>query len=92
MHPEDAAELNITNGAEVICQSEISQIKVFVEIDQSIRRKVVTLPNGYGFKYQNGETNGPALNLLTPSNHCDPLSKTPFHKYLPVNILKISDN
>ena len=29
------------------------------------------------------------LNLLTPSNHCDPLSKTPFHKYVPVNISKV---
>ena len=87
MHPEDAAELGITNGAEVVCQSEVGQIQVFVELDKTVRRKMVTLPNGYGFKYQNGEPNGPELNQLTPSHHCDPLSKTPFHKYLPVNIV-----
>jgi hypothetical protein len=29
---------------------------------------------------------GPRLNLLTSSLHCDPLAKTPYHKYVPVRI------
>lgn len=88
MHPEDAKELKIENGAEVVCQSEIGKIYVFVEIDESVRRKMVTLPNGYGLKYKNSEPIGPQLNLLTPSSNCETLTKTPFHKYLPVKILK----
>ncbi len=90
IHPEDAKEIGIENGAEVVCRSAIGSLNVFVEIDASVRRKVVTLPNGYGLKYKNGEPNGPQLNLLTPSNNCEPLTKTPFHKYLPIKIRKIS--
>lgn len=89
IHPQDAAELGIENGSEVICESSVGKIKVFAEIDASVRPKMVTLPNGYGSKYKNGEPNGPELNLLTPSDNCEPLTKTPYHKHLPVNIKKV---
>jgi anaerobic selenocysteine-containing dehydrogenase len=89
MHPEDAQELAITAGAEVICESERGTINVFVELDNSVRRKVVTLPNGYGFIYKGNKPEGPELNMLTKSNHCEPFTKTPYHKYLRVKIRKI---
>ncbi len=89
IHSADAKSLGILNGAEVVCESAVGSIKAFVEIDDSVRQKVVTLPNGYGFRYKNGEPNGPQLNLLTPSNNCESLTKTPFHKYLPVKIKKV---
>lgn len=88
MHPEDAQELAITSGAEVICESERGSIHVFVELDNSVRRKVVTLPNGYGFSYKDNKPEGPELNMLTASNHCEPFTKTPYHKYLRVKISK----
>lgn len=88
MHPEDAQELGVTNGSEVSCQSSVGSIMAVVEIDNSVRRKMVTLPNGYGLSFKNSEPIGPQLNLLTPSHHCDPFTKTPFHKYLPVQIIK----
>lgn len=88
MHPKDAAELDLINGAEVVCQSAVDSIKAFVEIDESVRRKMVTLPNGYGLKYKNSEPIGPQLNLLTPGSNCEIFTKTPFHKYLPIKIRK----
>ncbi len=88
IHPEDAKELGIENGAEVVCESTAGSINVFAEIDASVRLKMVTLPNGYGLRYKNGEPNGPQLNLLTPSDNCEPLTKTPFHKHLPVKLRK----
>jgi anaerobic selenocysteine-containing dehydrogenase len=88
MHPEDAQELAITAGTEVICESEGGSIHVFVELDNSVRRKVVTLPNGYGFSYKGSKPEGPELNMLTKSNHCEPFTKTPYHKYLRVKIAK----
>ena len=91
MHPEDAAELGVTNGVEVICQSSGGSITAFVEIDKSIRRKMVTLPNGYGLRFKNNEPLGPQLNMLTASNHCESFTKTPFHKYVPVKIIKLED-
>lgn len=86
MHPDDAEALGIATGATVICQSERGSIDVVVEIDSSIRRKVVTLPNGYGLRFKDAEPSGPQLNMLTSSSHCDPFTKTPYHKYVPVKI------
>jgi anaerobic selenocysteine-containing dehydrogenase len=86
MHPEDAQELAISEGSEVICESERGSIKVFVALDNSVRRKVVTLPNGYGVSYKGNKPEGPELNMLTKGNHCEPFTKTPYHKYLPVKI------
>jgi anaerobic selenocysteine-containing dehydrogenase len=88
MHPEDAKELAIITGQEVICESERGNIHVFVELDSTVRRKVVTLPNGYGFSYKGNKPEGPELNMLTKSNHCEPFTKTPYHKYLQVKISK----
>jgi anaerobic selenocysteine-containing dehydrogenase len=90
MHPEDAQELELSAGTEVICESERGSINVFVELDNSVRRKVVTLPNGYGFRYKGNKPEGPELNLLTASNHCEPFTKTPYHKYLLVKIRKVA--
>ena len=89
MHPDDAEELGIATGQEVICQSAGGNIHVFVDIDNSVRRKVVTLPNGYGLKFKDAEPVGPQLNMLTSGNHCDPFTKTPYHKYVPVTITKL---
>jgi anaerobic selenocysteine-containing dehydrogenase len=89
IHPEDAQELALTTGMEVICESERGSINVFVELDNSIRRKMVTLPNGYGLRYKDSKPEGPELNLLTASDNCEPFTKTPYHKYVLVRIKKV---
>jgi anaerobic selenocysteine-containing dehydrogenase len=86
MHPDDALELGILTGSEVVCTSQNGSINVIVDIDSSIRRKVVTLPNGYGLKFKDAAPVGPQLNQLTSSQHCEPFTKTPYHKYVPVKI------
>ena len=88
MHPDDARELDLVTGAEVVCESAGGRINVFVEVDTSVRRKMVTLPNGYGFRYQDSAPAGPELNRLTQSANCEPFTKTPYHKYVPVRIMK----
>lgn len=88
MHPEDAIALRLTDGETVVCTSARDSIEVVIEIDDSVRRGVVTLPHGYGQRYQGGPAIGPELNRLTTSDHCDPLSRTPYHKYVPVHIRK----
>ncbi len=90
MHPADALELDLAPGAEVICESARGRIQVFVEVDNTVRRKMVTLPNGYGLRYQGGAPAGPELNLLTDSQNCEPFTKTPYHKYVPVRISKVA--
>jgi anaerobic selenocysteine-containing dehydrogenase len=86
MHPEDAATLGLADGARAECSSARGSIEVVVELDDSVRRGVVTLPHGYGMRYRGGPPIGPELNRLTASDHCDPRTRTPFHKYVPVHI------
>jgi len=89
MHPKDAADLELGKGAEVWCESEHGRIKAVIEIDDSVRPGVLMLPHGYGARYKGLLPFGPEINQLTASGDCDPLARTPFHKYVPVRILKI---
>jgi anaerobic selenocysteine-containing dehydrogenase len=86
MHQADAAPLGLANGSEARCVSERGEIGVVVQIDDSVRPGIVTLPHGYGQRGDDGQVIGPVVNRLTSTAHGDPLSKTPFHKYVPVRI------
>lgn len=88
MHPEDAGGLGLAEGDHAFCESARGMLGVVVELDESLRRGVVSLPHGYGMRYQGGDPVGPQLNRLTSSAHCDPLSRTPYHKYVPVHVRK----
>jgi anaerobic selenocysteine-containing dehydrogenase len=92
IHPEDAQNLQVNSGDKLTCKSETGQLDVVVEVDDSVRQGMVTLPHGYGMRYQNGEALGPALNMLTSGKHCDPFSKTPYHKYVPVHLEKVASS
>jgi hypothetical protein len=50
---------------------------------------MVTLPHGYGMRYRGGEPQGPQINRLTASDHCDPLARTPYHKHVPVTVREV---
>ena len=86
LHPKDAAELGLADGDRATVESQTAQIEVLVEIDDSVRSGVVTLPHGYGGFYAGRGPIGPAINRLTASAHCEPFTKTPYHKYVPVRI------
>ena len=88
IHPEDARHLNVDAGGQLKCISAHGEIQVAIELDDGMRRGVVSLPHGYGMRFQNGEPIGPQLNLLISAEHCDPLSKTPYHKYVPIRLEK----
>ena len=88
MHPEDAAGLGLANGDAVVCRNATGSVESVLELDDGMRRGVASLPHGYGMSYKGSEAIGPQINRLTASDHCDPLSKTPFHKYVPVHIEK----
>lgn len=90
MHPEDAETLTLTDGDKARCRSAWGDIEVVVQVDDSVRTGMVTLPHGYGMRFQDSSPIGPELNRLTGSGHCDPLSRTPYHKYVPVQIERVS--
>lgn len=90
IHPRDAAALGVQSGDRLLCESSRDAIEVVAEIDDSMRPGVVTLPHGYGARYQDGPPKGPELNRLTDRRHCDPLTRTPWHKYVPVRLVPVS--
>ncbi|MFM7200455.1 MAG: molybdopterin-dependent oxidoreductase [Myxococcota bacterium] len=86
MHPEDAQARGLISGARALCTSETGSLEVTVELDDGLRRGMVSLPHGYGMRYQGGPPQGPQINRLTASHHCDPLARTPYHKHVPVEV------
>ncbi|MCH7339990.1 molybdopterin-dependent oxidoreductase [Acinetobacter higginsii] len=90
MNPKDALSFGVETGHALQCISEHGKIQVTVELDEGMRKGVVSLPHGYGLRYRGGEPIGPQLNRLTSTQHCDPLSKTPYHKYVPVRLERLS--
>jgi anaerobic selenocysteine-containing dehydrogenase len=87
MHPNDAVALGIEDAGRAIVQSARGQLEVTVELDDCVRPGVVTLPHGYGASFEGRGPIGPAVNRLTGADHCDPLTRTPYHKYVPVRIV-----
>lgn len=95
IHPEDAKKIGISNTEQLWCTSAKASVKVYIEIDDAMPRGFVSLPHGYGFEYIDDENtqmrkqNGPKINVLTSASHCDPIAKTPYHKYVPVNLVPL---
>jgi len=86
IHPDDANQYGLTDGGKAVCKTRRGQLTVSVKFDSAARKGFVTLPHGYGMRYRDGEPNGPQLNMLTSSNECDPMTRTPHHKYVPVAV------
>lgn len=89
IHPEDAQHLKVINGDKLRCISKNGELEVVVELDSGMRKGVISLPHGYGMQFKGGESIGPRLNLLTSSDHCEPFTKTPYLKHVPVRLEKI---
>jgi len=97
IHPEDATEAGVLDGSQAWCESQTSSIEVKVAFDPAQSRGFVSLPHGYGIEYPNlvteeMELHGPRINLLTSSLHCDPIAKTPYHKYVPVRVMPVKED
>jgi anaerobic selenocysteine-containing dehydrogenase len=86
LHPRDAEGLGLADGDRALVTSATGEIDVAVELDDSVRPGMVTLPHGYGGHYDGRGPIGPAVNRLTSSGHCEPFTKTPYHKHVPVAI------
>lgn len=91
MSPADAEAAGVTHGDKAMCQSMWGTIEVVVMIDPDQRPGFVSLPHGHGVEYPDLETeelvqHGPRINELTSSDWCDPIAKTPYHKYVPIRV------
>ena len=93
IHPEDAATLNLADGSWARCETNRGAAIVRVEINDTLRRGMVTLPHGYGMEYpqedgKRGRT-GAHINELTSAEDRDPVAGTPYHKFVPVRITRV---
>ena len=59
-----------------------------------MRSGLLALPHGYGQSHPTADgerlSNGPRINVLTDTTHCDPIAGTPYHKHVAVRLEKIS--
>jgi anaerobic selenocysteine-containing dehydrogenase len=90
IHPDDAADLGLTDTA--VVKGPGGELLAPVEVTDGMRRGVVSLPHGWG--HDRGGTGqelaasrpGVNVNQLNDGNHLDPLSGTAVLNGIPVDI------
>ena len=90
VHPGDAKQLGLSEGARVKITSRRASVVTAVEISDGCRPGHVSLPNGHGLDAKQADgritRTGVALNELTDYRWRDPIAGTPWHKYVPVRL------
>ncbi len=92
IHPADAEKLEVANGDTVKLSSRSGSIKILTKVTDEVSLGVLSMPHGHGLKYKGKrdyKKMGAMANLLTSSEHCDPLAKTPYHKNVRVRTEKV---
>ena len=92
INPEDALQYGIQSGDWIRCTSKAGEVQIKAWVTDEVPQNLLSMPHGYGFTYPNQDekTRGALVNVLTSSEDCDPLAKTPYHKNVRVQIEKIS--
>jgi anaerobic selenocysteine-containing dehydrogenase len=89
MHPDDLAAANGDEGGWMAVVTPVGRQVVRVESDPRLRLGQASLPHGYGQIYdtpQGKVTIGPRLNVLTMTEDCDPIARTPHHKNVAIRV------
>ena len=90
IHPDDAAELGLTDTA--VVKGPGGELLAPIEVTDSMRRGVVSLPHGWGHDRGGtgqkiaASTPGVNVNQLNAGTHLDPLSGTAVLNGIPVDI------
>jgi anaerobic selenocysteine-containing dehydrogenase len=96
INARDLEDLGASDGEWIAVQSEAGRVVVRCKVDDSLRPGQLALPHGYGQSYpaRDGErlNNGPRVNALTDSRHCDPIAATPYHKHVAVRLERLAEN
>ncbi|MEM7103333.1 MAG: molybdopterin-dependent oxidoreductase [Bacteroidota bacterium] len=93
VNPKDAESLGIESGDLVTCTSKIGSLKIVVKVTDEVPKGIISMPHGYGLEYPDLESDaniGAKANLLTSTDDCDPMAKTPYHKNVRVKLEKAS--
>jgi anaerobic selenocysteine-containing dehydrogenase len=96
VHPEDAAQLGLVDGADARVSSEAGSIEVPVEVSDEMMRGVVSLPHGWGHNKTGTrlsvarEHAGVNSNLLAPGHFVDQLSGNAAVNGIPVEVAPLN--
>ena len=94
MHPSDAATVGCADGDTVRLSTRRGAVEVEVELSDTMRPGSVSLPNGQGLDTRDPEgapsRRGVAPNELTDGRSRDFLAGTPWHKYVPARVERLS--
>ena len=98
--PQDAAALGCADGEEVRLSTRRASVKVPVEISDGLQPGHISLPNGLGVDYADSpgsnaaqsslRRRGVAPNELTDLSERDFLAGTPWHKFVPARVERIT--
>ena len=92
VHPDDAGRLGLADGARARVTSRVGTLAAPVEVTDSIRPGVVSLPHGWGHDLPGvemtvaGKRPGVNVNLLTDGAELDPLSGNAVLNGVPVEV------
>ena len=92
VHPNDAASLGLVDGAAATITSRVGSVNAPVEVTESIRPGVVSLPHGWGHDVPGtqmrvaAEHAGVNSNVLSDDKAIDPLSGTSVLNGIPVEV------
>jgi anaerobic selenocysteine-containing dehydrogenase len=89
MHPDDLAAAQGVAGGWLAVVTPAGRLVVRVDADPRLRRGQASLPHGYGQIYdtpQGRVTIGPRLNMITMTEDCDPIARTPHHKNVAIRV------
>jgi anaerobic selenocysteine-containing dehydrogenase len=93
VHPDDATSLGLVDGAAATVTSRVGEVTVPVEVTESIRPGVVSLPHGWGHDVPGtqlrvaAEHAGVNSNVLSDDEAIDPLSGTSVLNGIPVGVV-----
>ena len=92
VHPDDATRLGLSEGASVRITSRVGSVEAPVEITDSVRPGVVSLPHGWGHGVSGtrmsvaAEKAGVNSNILTDESIIDPISGNAVLNAIPVTL------
>lgn len=95
MHPEDADRRSLADGQTVRLSSDTGSVDVALEVSDTLRPGVVSLPHGWGHGQPGtqlsvaAEHAGVNVNIVTPSTSVDPLSGTSQLTGIPVEVAAV---
>ncbi|MFD9630620.1 molybdopterin oxidoreductase family protein [Streptomyces violascens] len=96
IHPEDAARLGLADGTDVRITADGGEVEAPVEITDSVRIGVVSLPHGWGHSRPGSrlavaaDRPGVNVNQLLDGSRFDPLSGTSVLNGFPVELVPLS--